>query len=608
MITLAFLLLIDFFLFPSIAWLPHYFLAGMEVSRIPLAWLKGLDLLQSWQLVLHDPRTQKIWLVLQPLLLVFIVSFFWREIPANTRNNGVGGPPAAGNGQYGSSRFQTLKELSKTMIVWPMGTVSDRGGLVLGANTKKKTAWVVGDDLHALIIGTTRSGKSRRVVLPTIWQMAHAGESMVLSDVKGELYDLSASYLNKMGYNVVYLDFRKPGRGNRWNPLAPIVDALHQGDTARAAQQAWSMAHMFAHQKPGSEKGEPIWLDGAESVIAALALAVATEAPDDAQKHMTSAYKMLAELGEPVKVRVGNAIVDHVPLNAYFTSLPKDHPARDAFATARLAPDRTRGSFYTNVSSLLRLFSDPSIAYLTAHQDHVLANVGKEKTAVFLMVPDEDKTRHTLAALYVDQTYQALVELANENGRRLPVRVNFLLDEFGQLPPIKDFDSKITVSGGRGIRWNLIVQNLQQLKASYPYTHGTIEDSCHLWVYLLTNSLETMREISQKCGSYTIETTNTSTTIRSNDLSKGLSSGLARRELLTPDEVRRWPQEFSLVIPSRQYPAKVPLPDLSHWPANDDFTPFGGDEPRMIEKVPLYIPNVADSVDDEEAFENEEAI
>lgn len=450
---------------------------------------------------------------------------------------------------------------------------------------------MITDDHHSIIIGATRSGKTRRLVFPTIYQLSHANESMILTDPKGELYTRTASFLQNKGYNVICLDFRNPGWGNRWNPMQPVVDGINEKNFTKASEQAWSIAHMFVHQRRSSRSnGEPIWDNGAEAVIASLILAVASEAKMFAQKHMASVYKMLAELGETQKAMRGNSVIEYIPLNEFFKNLPYDHPARDAFATARLAPERTRGSFYATVASLLRLFSDPSIAYLTAAQDHDLKNIGIEKTAVFLIIPDEDKSRHSLAALYVDQAYQALVDVANRYGGRLPVRVNMILDEFGNMPGFKDFDTKLTVSAGRGIRWNLIVQDFEQLKQAYPDTTQTIKGNCHTWIYLLTQDPGTAKVISQRCGRYTVLTDSSTVNVRAFEASKGQSFGLMGRDLLTPDEVMRWPENYSLVIRARQYPARLYLPDLSSWPADKDFIPYEGVKERRIEKVHVFAP------------------
>lgn len=567
---------------------------------------------QAFIKVFQEPILLRTYGVLQIPVIVFITIILigMNNKPKAKPLNGVGGPPAAGNGQFGTARFQTEKETQKSSTVWPIGKVVLAGGIILGAMFagKRKHAYIDTSDSNSCVVGTTRSGKTRGLVFPTIWMLAHAGESMLLTDPKGELYERSAPFLREKGYKVKVIDFRKPGWGNFWNAMQPVINALSENNIAEASQYAWSIANMFVYQKPGADKGggESIWKDGAESVIAALILVVALEATHQSQKHMFSVYKTLAELGKSRKVKVGNTITEYVALNDYMDNLPFDHPARDAYATAALAPERTRGSFFSNVASLLRLFADPSIRYLTAEQDHALDEIGQEKTAVFLIIPDEDKTRHPLAALYVDQTYKALVDCANRCGGRLPVRVNMLLDEFGNMPPLKDFDTKLTVSLGRGIRWNIILQDFSQLNAAYgEATANTIRGNCQNLIYLLTTDPKTAKSISERCGKYTVSTEGSSYSVGKSNVSRGGNFGLTSRDLLTMDEILRWPIGTSLVIRARQFPACLSLPDLSEWPADKELVPDGIEIHREIKKVDVFVPEFGPDSEKEASAEEE---
>jgi type IV secretion system protein VirD4 len=592
-IGLVILLLFDLLLLPSITRFPDYLI--QYTTHAPSKWIHEFNILDAAKMVISEKKNRQLWLYLQFLLAIPIIIVFWKDLPGkkNRIREGVGGPDAVGSGEYGTTRWQTDREMDKSTTVWKFGEYVQKGGIIVGAMIRKGYAWIIDQDLHTLIIGTTRSGKTRRWVFPTLWRLAFSGESMILTDPKGEILAKSRRFLLKlMGYEVVFLDFREPGRGNRWNPMHPVVESLKAGKESEAVQLASSMAHMFVHQTPGSKKGDQTWNNGAESVLQALSMAVAMEADADNQKHMTSVYTMLGELGEVQKALMGKQIVEYVPLNEYMKKLPKDHPARGAFIAARLAPERMRGSFYSQVATLLKNFADPAIQYLTGAQDHELDGVGKRKTAVFLIIPDEDTTRHTLAALYVEQTYQALVKLANKHGGRLPVRVNMILDEFGNMPPFKDFPTKLTVSGGRGVRWHLIVQDFQQLEELYQGAAETIKGNCHVWLYLLTSSTKTAEEISKKLGDYTIETTGSSVTDGGKHVSRGQNSGKTGRRLLKPEELERFPDNEALVLRLRHFPARVPMPDLSLWPANADFDEVGGEEERFVERVPVWIPDV----------------
>lgn len=613
-ITLGFLLLVDIIFFPSIILFPKYLsLYSLNAANI---WFQEFSPFHALGKVFSDPFLLKALGFSQVLILAIASLIFWSNKDTSSKNPNritpdIGGPAHAGNNEYGSARWQTEAEMSRQSFVWKLKETVIAGGIIFGAvlSGRKSFAWLDDKDTNTMIVGTTRSGKTRRLVFPTIWMLAYSGESMLLTDPKGELYARSAPYLRSMGYTVRVVDYREPGWGSRWNAMQPVLDAIEAGNIAKASSLAWTIANMFVYQKPGSDQagGDSIWKDGAESVIAALILVVAMEAPDENQKHMYSVYKTLAELGKSRKVRMGNQIQEYVALNDYMDQLADNHPAKDAYATAALAPERTRGSFFSNVASLLRLFADPAIQFLTAEQDHVLHEVGKERTAVFLIIPDEDKTRHPLAALYVDQTYQALVEFANKKGGRLPVRVNMLLDEFGNMPPFKDFDNKLTVSLGRGIRWNIILQDFTQTDVAYGEMKSTvIRGNCHNLIYLLTTDDKTALKISDKLGKYTIRSDSSSYTEGKTSVSKGESFGLTGRSLLTQDEILRWPEDLSLVIRARKNPAYLPLPDLSLWPADEELTPDGGEPKRKIDRVKVFVPNMSARRDEEETTEEYE--
>lgn len=591
--TVVFLLLLDMILLPSIIRLPVY-IAKYKVDGLD-HWLHGFDPIKAGKMVLQNQLQLQIFLVLQAIVILLCILTLWdtRIKRKTTVMDGIQGPEAAGKGQFGTSRWQTEKETDACSTVWYLNKDIEKGGTVLGMDPDKNKAWVDSDDTHKLIIGTTRSGKTRTVVYPTIYANAKAGESMILTDPKGELYDRTSDYLKEQGYEVVVLDFLDPGRGNKWNPMDNVVRYLEENNESAAAEAAWNTAHLLANQK--DSKGDSIWVDGSESVIAALIFAIAKEARHRDQKHMTSVYKTLAELGETQKVRIGNTLMDIVPLNEFFKNLPSDHPARDAFATARLSPEKMRGSFFGSVSVMLRLFSDPGVSYMTSSQDHNLEDVGRRKTAVFLIIPDENTTRYPLAALYVDQTYQALVKLARKTRNRLPVRTHMILDEFGNMPQFKDFVAKLTVSGGRGILWNIIVQGIGQIKKTYGADSlDTILGNCHTWIYILTADEGTAKKISYMTGSYTVETDNISSSSSGrNNTSTGMSTSLTKRELRTPDEIMRWPAETSLLLRLRQYPAVLPCPDISKWPADKLFTwRDDSNDDRTIRKVPIFIPDM----------------
>jgi len=555
------LVLFDALILPKLV-----FMFVMLIKGVPVAVSSKAGWVFFWNIIGKDYATG--YYIMQIAIVGFSFLLLWKTDSGikYKMSNGIGGPQAAGKGEFGTARWQTEKEFDKENHVWKMSERPNEGGLVIGANIQKDKSWVVTEDEHGFIIGATSSGKSRKLILPSIWNICLAGESMVITDPKGELYENTKSFLEKEGYNVVMIDFREPKQStHHWNPMQQVVQAIKEGNESKASEHAWNIAHMIVHQKKHS--GDPIWANGQESVIAALILYVAMESKNDSEKHMASVYQMIVEYSQ-TKVRMSfGGVEEYVPLIELMNDLPPGHIAKNAFATAAIAPERTRGSFFSGVAADLRLFADPSVAYLTSFQDHSLEASANQKTATFLIIPDEVKTRHFLAALYVDQKYLQLVDnAAKTDAGRIKVKTRFLLDEFGNMPKITDFDTKITVSRGRGILFYLVVQGLDQVKEKYDKLADTITGNCRVWVYLLTNDIETAKIISAKLGKYTITSQGFSTSSKTYDTSSSHSQNLTGRDLLTPDEIMRFPGTHAIVLRARQLPGQILTPDISQYP------------------------------------------
>ncbi|NFL43542.1 conjugal transfer protein TraG [Clostridium botulinum] len=565
-ILICIILVLDLLLLPWLIQFPSFVIKDLKTA--PSQWLE-FGWFRSIKVLFIDTRYRSIYLCLQLLVATLILAVGWdvnRLKKKNRITDGVGGPEPAGDGQFGTSRWQNKKEMDTSCSVWYTDNPIKKGGIIFGmekASETKEKVWLNNEDTHTMLLATTRMGKSRKVIMPSIWELAKAEESMILGDPKGELYITCKPYLEEQGYNVIALNLREPLKGNQWNMLDLINKEVDKGNIAKATEYAWAIANAIVNQTPATS-GEPIWKNGEQSTIAALTLLASLESEFKFQRHMSTAYYLLAEYGQPLEDET-------IPLLEYIKSLPVKHPAKAAFATASIAPYKTRASFFTSALADLRLFSDPTISDMTSKQDHDLESVGIEKTAVFLIIPDEDKTRNVLATLYIDQVYQALVALANKRGGRIPRRVNIILDEFGNLPPIPEFDSKLTVAGGRGIRFCIALQDVTQLKKLYDKNAQTITGNCHNWIYIKTADPETAKIISEKTGKYTVETDNLSHTAQSKGHSSTHGISITGRPLLMMDEVLRWNPDLSLILPINHFPVRYELPDLSRWSANKDF-------------------------------------
>lgn len=438
------------------------------------------------------------------------------------------------------------------------------GGIVLGKSRSKRQekVYYIDDDFHALIIGATRSGKSRCLVLPSIGLIGLSGESMVLSDPKGELYQYTAPFLRDQGYDVYAIDFKDPERSDQYNFLDGITEAIAAGEIPKAINATWDLVAAIV---PDNPKGERIWTDGEASIIASCILAVVYDNMRLPQyQNMTNVYYFISGMCKTVG--------KELPLNLYMQDLKMknpNHPAIGLAGISEIAPSKTRGSFYTAALTTLKLFTNPLVDYITNGSSFKAKDIGRKPTAVFIILPDEKKTYYSLASLLVNQIYCALVELADQQGGRLPIRVNFLLDEFGNFTRIPSFDAMMTAAAGRGIRFNLFLQSFAQLEEKYERNMAQIiKGNCEYLLYLRSTDQQTLKEISERLGKYT--TTAYSESASSNKYSHGNSShsvNLIARSLMEADEIGKLQRPDTLVVSSKG-PAMMYCPDLSQWSFN----------------------------------------
>lgn len=432
------------------------------------------------------------------------------------------------------------------------------GGIVIGMSRcgKKEKIHYIADDTHTLTIGATRSGKTRTLVLQSICLMALAGESLVISDPKAELFQYTAPLLEKLGYDVICLDFKNPEKSSRYNLLQPIIDAVNRGETDKAEMYAWDITNILVGDNTSNEK---IWENGEKSTIAAAILCVVVDnAKRPEYQNLTNVYWFVAEMCK--------AVGNKTPMQEYVKRLKPGHPARALLSISDVAPSRTKGSFYTSALTTLRLFTSRAVYSITHKSDCQIADIGKRKQALFFILPDEKTTYYPIASLMVSQLYELLVHQSDERGGRLINRVNFVLEEFGNFTKINDLTNKLTVAGGRGMRFHFFLQSFEQLTEKYNReTAAIVKSNCQSWIYLQADDKETLSEICDKLGKYTCSGYQLSSQHgRYVNPSSSSTVSLVGRELLTSDEIRRVSRPYQIVI-SRSHPAMMVSPDLSQW-------------------------------------------
>ena len=433
-----------------------------------------------------------------------------------------------------------------------------KGGISLGLEkiNNREKIYYNDDDTHSIILGATRSGKGRTVLLQTIGIQGLAGESMILSDPKGELFCYTNEFLKNLGYEVIALDFEEPEKSNSYNFLQNVIDYVNEGDMTRAIDSVEDVVDMLVQK--GSN--EPIWENGEKSVLAFAILLVVIENKERPEyQNLTNAYHFLSKM----------CISDEngkIPLNKYIQDLDDNHPAKLKASIALVAPEKTRGSFFTSALSTLRLFANPFIYEMSKQTDFDI-NDSTKKRAIFIILPDQKKTYNSLAGLFISQYYNSLIKNAKANGNRLQRRVNFNLDEFGNYPAINGMESKMTVSAGYGIRFNLFIQSFAQLKSVYDEDVARVlKDNAETLIYLRSKDTETLKEVSERLGTYTA----INVTESNGKGSFTSSTSYIERPLLNYKEVEKIKRPNTLVLRDGENVIFY-SPDLSNWLFNKIF-------------------------------------
>lgn len=381
------------------------------------------------------------------------------------------------------------------------------------------------------------SGKSASYSIPNAFQMLG---SYVFTDPKGELYDKTAGFLRKNGYDIKVLNLVNPENSDGYNPLSHISSELDVDVIANTIVKG---------QKSEGGSSDPYWDDMAEMLLKALIYYLIAARPEEEQ-NLASCSEM---------VRAANSNGGGNLLTELINQLPYDHPARMYYKSIEIAPEKTYGSILSSLQSKLGKFDSKEIAEVTSTDTINFSNIGSKKTAVYVISSDTHTAYDFLLTIFFAQMIQQLYNYADENGGKLKTPVFFILDEFANIGKIPDFDKKISTSRSRGISFSVILQNLDQLEAVYEKSHETIMGNCDTHVFLGSNSYKTVEYFSKALGEKTITRDSKSINRDKNDKRQGYSTSdqVMGRALMTPDELRRMDNDLCIIYEKGLKPVKA---------------------------------------------------
>ena len=488
-----------------------------------------------------------------------------------------------GDGQHGTARWATDKEIRQTYAhvpfkvrEWRRGqNLPMEQGVILGCKGKPQelTALVDSNDIHCLMIGASGIGKTAFFLYPNLEYACASGMSWLALDSKG---DLARNYgtiaKNCYEYNVSVIDLRNPTRSDGNNLLTLVnrymdiarKDPKNLAARAKAEKYAKILAKTIINPDgDDSNRGQnAFFYDAAEGLLTSVILILAEFLPPDKEhpqerRHIVSVFKLVQDLLEPSKVK-GKS---HFQL--LMGKLPPDHKARWFAGAALNSAEQAMASVMSTVLSRLNAFLDSELEQVLCFDSAIDAEkFASEKSAIFLILPEEDTTKNFMAGLMIQNLSRELFAVADENGGKLQNRVVLYCDEFGTMPP---FDVLPLFSAGRSRRLTLvpIIQSLAQLEKNYGKEGSEIiQDNCQDTIFggFAPNS-QTAEVLSKALGNRTVLSGSVSR--GKNDPSQSLQ--MMERPLLTPDELKSIPKGNFIVQKTGQHPMRTRLRLFLEW-------------------------------------------
>ena len=492
-----------------------------------------------------------------------------------------------GDGQHGNARWATKAEIKRTFSSLPFEPQKWRKGeslphsrngdvvqgTIVGCKThgKKTTAIVDTADVHTLMIGAAGVGKTAYFLYPNLELACASGMSFISTDTKGDVArnygTIAAKYY---GYNVSVLDLRNPTRSHENNILHLVnkymdiylSDKTNLSAKAKAEKYAKITAKTIINiGGDSSSYGQnAFFYDAAEGLLASVILLFA-EFGDKNQRHIVSVFKLIQDL--LAKYQPDPKAKPKLYFSKLMDKLPSEHKAKWLAGAALNSADQAMLSVMSTALSRLNSFLDSELEQMLCFGNAIDAEkFCNEKSAIFIILPEEDQSKYFMVSLLVQQLYREILVIADENGGRLKNRVMFYLDELGTFPKIEGMEAMFSAGRSRKISIMAIIQSFAQLEQTYgKQGMEIITDNTQLTVFggFAPNS-QSAEALSKSLGEQTVLSGSVS---QGRDKSQSLQ--MIGRPLMTVDELKTMPKGQFIVMKTGAHPMISKLKLFFKW-------------------------------------------
>ena len=478
-----------------------------------------------------------------------------------------------GNGQHGTARFSTKAEVKKTYTQIPFDVSNWRKGknlptiegTIVGCKQhgKQTVALVDEGDVHTLMIGAAGVGKTAFFLYPNIEFACAAGMSFLSTDSKGDVSRNYGTIAKKYyGYHVSVLDLRNPTRSDENNMLHLVnkyLDIYKETKSisakAKAEKYAKITAKTIINIGGGDSAGygaNAFFYDAAEGLLASVILLIA-EFGNSGERHIVSVFKLIQDLLQPSEEKgVKPTAKPKSAFKVLMEKLPSEHKAKWLAGSALYTSDQAMMSVISTALSRLNSFIDSEMESILCFGTALDAEkFCKEKSALFIILPEEDQSKYFMVSLIIQQFYREILVIADENGGKLEKRVMFYLDEFGTFPKIEGAEAMFSASRSRKISIIAIIQSFAQLEQKYgKQGSDIIVDNTQLTIFggFAPNS-SSAEILSRALGEQTVLSGSVS---HGRDKSQSLQ--MIGRPLITTDELKSMPKGQFIVMKTGTHP------------------------------------------------------
>ena len=484
-----------------------------------------------------------------------------------------------GDGQYGTARFASEAEIKRTFaqvpyepVLWRQGKHLPKvQGIVVGGlfSRTRVTALVDSGDIHLLMIGAAGVGKTANFLYPCIEYACASGMSWLCTDTKGDLFRNYAGIAQKYyGYQTSILDLRNPTCSDGDNILGMVnkyMDLyLENPENLAVKAKAEKYAKITAKTIISSGGGDSssygqnaFFYDAAEGLLTSVILLISEYCPKE-QRHIVSVFKLIQDLLAPSPVKGKNQF------QLLMQKLPADHKAKWFAGAALNTAEQAMASVLSTAMSRLNAFLDSEMEQILCFDSTMDTEAFcNSKSAIFIVLPEEDSTKYFMVSLFLQQIYREMLSIADEHGGKLPNRVVVFGDEIGTIPKIESLEMLFSAGRSRRISMVPIIQSFAQLQKNYGKEGSEIiVDNCQgvLFGGFAPNS-ESAEILSKALGNKTVLSGSISR--GKNDPSQSLR--MIGRPLMTPDELKSLPKGHFILAKTGCHPMRVELRLFFKW-------------------------------------------